>query len=107
MTQALSLQTIVAPRTELLASELSDTEMVMMNIDKGFYYGLEEVAKTIWDALDQPRTAGELCDVVLASYADAERAAVESDLFVFLRELLAEDLIHVQIPETGHECFAG
>lgn len=95
MTQELTLQTIVSPRVELLAEELSDTEMIMMNLDRGFYYGLEEVAKTIWDALEQPRSAAELCDVVLATYEDAEREKVESDMFAFLGELLEEKLIQV------------
>jgi len=95
MTQTLSLQTIIAPRHELLASELSATELVMMNIDKGFYYGLEEVGKTIWDALDQPRSVAELCDIVLATYDDVDRQTVESDMFAFLGELLEEELVDV------------
>lgn len=96
MTQPLSLQTIITPRQELLASELSRTELVMMNIDKGFYYGLEEVGKTIWDALDQPRSVAELCDIVLATYDDVDRQTVESDMFAFVGELLVEELVDVQ-----------
>lgn len=101
MTQTITLQTIITPREALLASELSARELVMMNLDKGAYYGLEAVGKTIWDALDQPRTVNELCDVVLATYSDVDRPTVEADMFVFLDELLKEELVAINQPQTG------
>lgn len=101
MTQPITLQTIVATREALLASELSANEMVMMNLDKGAYYGLEAVGKTIWDALAQPRTVDDLCDVVLATYSDVDRPTVEADLFAFLGELLDEELIAIEQHQTG------
>ena len=95
MTDTLSLQTIVSAREDVLASGLSETEMVMMNIDKGFYYGLEEVAKTIWDALDEPKSVDAICDVVIDSYDDVDRATVEPDVLAFVGQLVREELIQV------------
>ena len=96
MTQELSLQTIVsATQEELLATELSETEMVMLNMDKGLYYGMEDVAKTIWRALAEPRSVDDLCQVVLAKYSGADREMVEPDILAFLGELLNDELIHV------------
>lgn len=69
--------------------------MVMMHIDKGLYYGLEDVGKTIWDSLIEPRSVNELCDVVVQRYSDATRDVVEPDVVTFLGELLEEELIVV------------
>lgn len=96
MIKELTLTTVISVRNELLSTDLSDTEVVMMQMDQGFYYGLEDVGKTIWESLDKPRSVNDLCEVVLQSYADAEREVVEPDVFAFLGELLEEELIEVQ-----------
>ena len=93
---SLTLQTIVVAHNNLLSEELSSTEMVMMNLDKGCYYGLEEVGKTLWDGLAQPQSVSALCDLVIASYDQADRETVELDVLSFLDELLVEDLIQVR-----------
>lgn len=100
MTETFTLQTIVSARDDVLASGLSETEMVMMNIDKGFYYGLEEVGKTIWDAMAEPQSVDTLCDAVLSNYDEVDRETVEADIFAFLGQLSREELVLVH---DGHE----
>lgn len=67
----------------------------MMNMDKGYYYGVEDVAKFIWDALAEPLSVAALCDRIMAAYMDAERATCERDALAFVEELLAENLVDV------------
>jgi hypothetical protein len=55
-----SAETRLVRRADLMASDLSATETVMMDIDQGLYFGLENVAKDIWDYLASPRTLAEL-----------------------------------------------
>jgi len=81
---------------DMIATQLSETELVMMNVDRGIYYGLEDVGKTIWDSLAEPRSVKDLCEVVLQSYAGAEQSVVESEVFGFLSDLLEENLVQVQ-----------
>lgn len=100
MAHTLTLDTIVSRRSDLLSSELSATELVMMNLDRGFYYGMEETAKAIWERLAEPRTVGDLCADLLARY-DIDQANCERDVLAFLGELLKEDLIHVHDPEAA------
>lgn len=83
----LSLATVVSARADLLATELSATERVMLDVDKGRYFGVENVANTIWGAIAEPRTVGDVCATVLATY-DADRADVEADTFAFLEQLI-------------------
>lgn len=91
----ITLETVVVAREDLLASDLSDDELVMMDIDKGHYYGLEDVAKTIWTQLASARPVSEICAAVVAQF-DADIESVEKDTIDFLTELHKENLINIQ-----------
>ncbi len=71
-----------------------DGELVMMGQDQGEYYGLREVAASIWEHLAEPRTAGELCALVAHEY-DVTAAGCHDDVVGFLDELLAKQLVAV------------
>jgi hypothetical protein len=43
-------------------------EMVMMSIDLGKYFSLNSVATRIWDLLEKPMTADELCASLMDEY---------------------------------------
>ncbi|MBW7886495.1 MAG: hypothetical protein H3C34_28485, partial [Caldilineaceae bacterium] len=45
MTGTLTVESIVSARDDLLSTDLSPDETVMINVDRGTYYGMEEVAK--------------------------------------------------------------
>lgn len=79
-------------RADLLASELSESEVVMLDMDKGTYFGCEGVAKTIWNALEQPRSIEELIAAVQADYPDAP-GDVRDDVSTFLDQLIEADLL--------------
>ncbi len=88
----LSLTTIVVAREDLLSSNLSDEELVMMDIDRGYYYGLENVAKAIWDVLGQPQSILSICNKIVEEY-DADPQMVKEDTIKFVGEMLDEKLI--------------
>ena len=46
-----------------------DGELVMMGMEQGEYYGLRDVAASIWQHLAEPRTTEELCTLVAEEYA--------------------------------------
>jgi len=85
---------IVHARSDLLATALSDTESVMLDIDAGSYFGVESVARTIWDCISEPQSVAQVCTVVAQKY-DATEEVVESDALEFLNQLLAAGLITV------------
>lgn len=91
----LTLETIVSRHTQIIDSALSQTEAVMLNMEKGSYYGVEDVAKFIWDALAEPLSISALCDRIMTHYVEVERAPCEEDALNFVGELVAEDLVYV------------
>ena len=78
-------------RPDLRAVEM-DGELVMMGQDQGEYYSLRDVAASLWNHLEQPRTVAELSDLVAAEYA-IEPSACRADIEAFLAELTAKDLV--------------
>ena len=69
-----------------------DGELVMMGHEQGEYYGLKDVAASLWEHLAEPRTTEELCALVADEY-DVSADACRADVVAFLDELAGKDLI--------------
>jgi len=95
MNTTLTSETRLSVRTDLLATTLSEKELVMMNMDKGKYYGMEDTGKVIWDFLEQSRTVGEVCAEVCKQF-EIEPEVAEKDTIDFLNHLVEEGLVVVQ-----------
>jgi hypothetical protein len=84
----------VRRRDDLLANDLSDTEIVMLDVAESSYYGLKDVGKAIWDLLEQPVTVSALCDRLGEQFeVDPETCRVET--VAFLERLSERGLIEV------------
>ena len=65
---AISLETVVQRRGDLLANDLSENETVMLDVAGGSYYGLKSVGKAIWEIIDEPKKVQEICDRLLQDF---------------------------------------
>jgi hypothetical protein len=86
-----SSDTTFVRRPGLHAVEM-DGELVMMGHEQGEYYGLKDVAASVWEHLAEPRTADELCALVAGEY-DVTAADCRADVLAFLDELATKELI--------------
>jgi hypothetical protein len=94
MTDLTSLATIITRRPDLMTSELSETELVMLNIERGSYYGMADTAKDIWNQLDTPRSIAAVCDQLMTQYA-VDRETCEREVLAFVKDMLNDDLVQV------------
>ena len=78
-------------RPELHAVEM-DGELVIMGQEQGEYYGLRNVAASLWTHLAEPRTLEELVELVTAEY-DVAPETCRPDIVTFLDELVAKELV--------------
>jgi hypothetical protein len=63
--------------SKTISGRLHD-ELVMMDLDQGKYFSLNPVATRIWDLLEKPLTAEELCMVLIDEYdVESERCRIE------------------------------
>jgi len=71
-----------------------DGEVVMMSVEQGLYYGLDDIGSDIWRRLEQPVEVGVLLDALSESY-DADRSTIERDTLKLLDQLLQQRVIEV------------
>lgn len=70
-------------------------EKVVLNLESGQYFGLNEVASRILEIVEEdPATIGQVVDRLLEEY-DVERDVLKQDVIRFVREMKAHQLIGV------------
>ena len=67
MTHVLTLNSIIQRDPEVIAAE-ADQDLIMVSIATGYYYGLSDVAREIWDAIERPKRISDLVDDLTANY---------------------------------------
>ncbi len=96
MSTLFDLNTVFSRDSQLVSTELDD-EMVVMDDEKGAFFGLNSTAKLIYGLLDSPRTLGELIDLLTAQYAvSAEQC--QQDITPFLEMMLTSKLLIASHP---------
>ena len=93
LTPLLSDVTLISRSPSVLAAEV-DGEVVMMSIEKGCYFGLDDIASDIWKRLGTPCTFAALVDSLAVDY-DADRETIEHDVRALLEKMAAQDAIRL------------
>jgi hypothetical protein len=91
--QHVDLEDTVVWSGKPLASEICG-EVVLMNMDRGFFYSLDDIGSEIWRSLGEPVSVASLCQSLAAKY-HAETATVTADVLALLNKLLDHELIVV------------
>jgi len=68
------------------------TESVLLNVETGIYFGLDEVGAEIWGQLVQGRSEDQIVDRLLDAY-DVDRATLAADVATFLDTLEARGIL--------------
>ncbi len=80
---------------QVLDGELDDNQ-VMMDLEKGKFFGLNPVGKRIWDLIEQPKSFIEIIQYLLAEFDVSEEQCVQ-EVTVFLDKAVASEIV------TKHE----
>lgn len=85
-----------APRArDGVIAKMVGTEMVLLDYDRGIYYGLNPVGARVWQLLSE----GEAMERILARLADeydVSPQTLEADVATLLRELEAKELVQAE-----------
>ncbi len=85
------IEPLIALNDAVVSAELDD-ELVLLNVETGVYYGLNELGARVWSLLGSGHGEAEIVDR-LAGEFDVERATLEADVRAFLADLAAAGLI--------------
>jgi Coenzyme PQQ synthesis protein D (PqqD) len=89
----LTLNSIIQRDPEVIAAE-ADQDLVMVSIPTGYYYGVSDVARAIWDAIERPQKISDLIENLMASY-HVDLATCRDQTLAFLETLCEERLLQV------------
>lgn len=70
-------------------------QRVLLNLDSGLYFGLDELGGRIWQLLDSRTQPEEICAVLTREY-DVDRKQCEADVVSLLHSLVEHGLIVVR-----------
>lgn len=93
---ALTLQSTVVRSPDQISGDL-DGKTVLLSIENGEYYNMNEVGSEIWAMLAQPVAVTALIDRLVAEF-EVERATCEKEAMDFLRQLHRDRLLRVIAP---------
>ena len=99
LTPELTPRSIARCRAGVLAREVGG-EMVLLDVDLGIYYGLNEVGTRAWTLLAEGATLGEVEERMSAEF-EVDRPTLHADLRGLLRDLAEHGLIDVTSPDLS------
>jgi hypothetical protein len=93
VSEHISLKTTFVRRANLVETEI-DGEVVMMSLERGNCYGLDNSAARIWKLLESPMSVAALLETLTREYA-VEAENCQAEVLGFLEQLQAENLIEI------------
>jgi hypothetical protein len=87
----LNFHTLISRADNVLAASV-DGEIVLMSIERGSYYGLENTARCIWDLLESPKRLEDLCALIKQKYRDKD-GIIDRDVMRFVAEMANEAIV--------------
>ena len=75
----------------VLSTEV-DGQAVLMHVEKGIYFGLNDVGALVWRELGSEATIEELCEAVISEF-DVETDECKNDVQDLLAQLAEQGLV--------------
>lgn len=100
----LQLKTILKTTTVVATSRHISSDLVgesvILNLNTGMYFGLNEIGAYIWKLIQQPITVETICGALTQEYeVDIEQC--ERETIALLQDLVAAQLVEVQASDSA------
>ena len=90
----ITTETVISQIEEVVAGDI-DGETVMMSVENGKYYGLDDIGSRIWELIKKPIKVSDLIDTLIERF-DVDRKTCEKDVLKFLNELNEDKILVVK-----------
>jgi len=78
-------------REKVLARKTSD-DLIVLNLNTGQYYALDEVGWSVWELCDGTRSVSDVISAICDEY-DAPAETIKTDVLKVLGDLIDEELL--------------
>jgi Coenzyme PQQ synthesis protein D (PqqD) len=90
----LSLSTTIRASDDQISCDVAD-EVVLLSMQTGQYYGLNQVGAAIWRLIQHPRTLIEVRDDLLAEYEGVSAETCAAEVVAFAANMNALGLVQL------------
>lgn len=87
----IGLDTIIQRRSDLLFNEI-DGEVVLLSVENGEYYGMDQVGTYIWKLLEYPHNFKYILNNLINKF-DVTEERCKADTSLFLDELMEKRIL--------------
>lgn len=94
MSDTMPMSSVIVAAKEQISADLGG-EAVILALESGRYFGLNDLGTLIWNLVQEPKTVLEIRDAILDQY-DVEAEQCEQDILALIRDLAAESLIEIK-----------
>ena len=94
LADAILLYSVVVASKGQISTDLGG-EAVILGLDSGQYYSLNDVGTRIWDLVQEPKAVLDVRDAILDEY-EVEPERCEKELLDILKDMASEGLIEVK-----------
>lgn len=84
--------TTIVQRNEEIVQAKIDGQTVMMSIENGDYYGLEDTSNRIWELLESPKTIATLCHQLTQEFEVSDEQCF-TDVVNFVKQMNEHDIV--------------
>jgi Coenzyme PQQ synthesis protein D (PqqD) len=85
--------TMISRSPSVVTAEV-DGEIVMMSIEQGRYFGLDDIGSDIWKRIEPPCSFAALIDGLVADY-EADRATIAADVQTLLDRMVEQNVVRL------------
>jgi hypothetical protein len=89
----ITASTTLVATPDLLTAEFG-AEVIVLNLQDGIYYGLDDVGARVWTLLQSPVSVANVIEAVLLDY-DVNPADCERDIRLLVDDLVAHGLVQI------------
>jgi len=79
---------------EKITWRIVDGTAVLLNLESGFYYTLNEVGTKIWELLSKGHASDEIAELIQDKF-EISKSSVRKDIDSLISELKEEDLLRI------------
>ena len=94
----ITLNSLIYHDPKIISAPMDD-ELVMFNLERGMYYGLDDIASHIWQRLAEPISVTDLSEELLKEF-DIDRETCQRETLELLNWLYQQDLIKIYASGT-------
>ena len=76
---------------QVISREVGD-DTVLLDLASGMYFGVDGVAKRIWESISEGRNLSETVEVIASEY-EVDEAQAKADVLEFVSELVERGLL--------------